>query len=467
MDRKELEKLLEPHGQTHLLRFWDQLSADQRQTLAGQIRAIDFARLTRLHRGEGASDDWAALAARATSPPAVRLDGTGYRYTAAEARAAGERALRAGRVGAILVAGGQGTRLGFDQPKGMFPIGPISGASLFQILFEKAIATARRYSTRIPLYLMTSPATHDETVAYLDQHDRFGFPAEDLHIFCQATMPAVDAATGQVLLAEPGKLALSPDGHGGMLTAFEASGGLADAKARGLGHLFYFQVDNPLVQFCDATFIGYHRLADSELSTQVVAKQTPTDRVGNVVMVDDRVRIIEYSDLPAEAAQRRAANGSLLLWAGSTAIHAITVALLDRMAGDHSKGGLPFHVARKAVPYVDDAGKLVEPKEPNAIKFERFIFDLLPEAKRAIVVEIDPAEGFAPVKNAPGSPSDSPEIVKRSIATLHRGWLAAAGAKVGEGVTVEISPLYALDAEEVARRVLPGQEFKVDTYLHL
>ncbi|HEX4132186.1 MAG TPA: UTP--glucose-1-phosphate uridylyltransferase [Pirellulales bacterium] len=462
-ERHELEAHLDPHGQTHLLRHWDRLSADERERLAAEIRAIDFVRLAKLHRGETAVDDWAGMAHRAQSPPSVRLDGTGYRYTAAEARAAGERALRAGRVGAILVAGGQGTRLGFDHPKGMFPIGPVSNATLFQILFEKAVATARRYQTRIPLYLMTSPATHDETVAFLDEHERFGMAAEDLHVFCQATMPAVEADTGRVLLAQHGRLALSPDGHGGMLAAFEASGGLEDAKRRGLGHLFYFQVDNPLVQFCDPTFIGYHRLADSELSTQVVAKQAPNERVGNVVLVDDRVRIIEYSDLPASAGERRAANGSLVLWAGNTAIHVFTVAFLDRVRGDDQQ--LPFHVARKAVPHVDEHGSAVEPKQPNAIKFERFIFDLLPAAKRSIVVEIDPAEGFAPVKNASGSPTDSPETVQRTIAALHRQWLLTAGAAVADGVTVEISPLYALDADDVANRILPGQEFNENTYL--
>ncbi|HEX3870382.1 MAG TPA: UDPGP type 1 family protein [Pirellulales bacterium] len=461
--KNELHKRLEAHGQTHLLQFWDKLKPTQRKELAEQIEQIDFSLLARLHHGEHTVDDFGAMASRAESPPAVRLDGTGMRFTAAEARAAGERALRAGRVGAVLVAGGQGTRLGFDHPKGMYPIGPVSEASLFQILFEKIVATARRYETRVPLYLMTSPATHDETVAYLEKNERFGLAEEDLHIFCQGTMPAVDADSGKVLLAEPGQIARSPDGHGGMLAALRLSGGLVDAEKRGLGHLFYFQVDNPLAQVCDPLFIGYHRLADSHLSTLVIAKKDPTEKVGNVVSVDGRVRIIEYSDLPATAAQRRATNGSLALWAGNTAIHVIQMQFLETMAGDESR--LPFHIARKAVPHIGAQGQSVEPNEPNAIKFERFIFDLLPAAERAIVVEVDPAEGFAPVKNAPGAPADSPEIVKRAIADLHRKWLVAAGAEIAEGVAVEISPLYALDAEEVARKVIPGQRFTKDTYL--
>jgi UDP-N-acetylglucosamine/UDP-N-acetylgalactosamine diphosphorylase len=461
--RQRLESILAPHGQMHLLTFWDKLSSDEQASLAEQIDHIDFGLLARLHHGDHTVDDWGALASRAESPPAVRLDGTGMRYTAAEARAAGERALRAGRVGAVLVAGGQGTRLGFDHPKGMYSIGPVSGASLFQILFEKIVATSRRYETRIPLYLMTSPATHDETVAYLAEKNRFGLPAEDLHIFCQGTMPAIDADTGKVLLAEPGQIARSPDGHGGLLAAMVQSGGLADAQKRGLGHLFYFQVDNPLAQVCDPAFIGYHRLTDSQLSTQVVAKQSPTERVGNVAMIDGRVRIIEYSDLPENAANRRTSHGGLALWAGNTAIHVFQMPFLESVAADQTQ--LPFHIARKAMPYIDEQGKQVEPTAPNAIKFERFIFDLLPSAKRAIVVEVDPAQGFAPVKNAPGAKTDSPETVKKSMAALYKDWLVDAGAEVAEGVTVEISPLFALDAEEVSRKILPGQQFNKDTYL--
>ncbi len=147
--------------------------------------------------------------------------GTGAAYQAARDR--GERALRDGKIGAVLVAGGQGTRLGFDHPKGLFPIGPLSQAPLFQILFEKLLAVRRRYGVSIPLYIMTSPATHDETVAALDEHAQFGLPAEDVIVFCQGTMPAVDDQTGKLLLEERGSLFLSPDGHGGMLRALRAA----------------------------------------------------------------------------------------------------------------------------------------------------------------------------------------------------------------------------------------------------
>jgi UDP-N-acetylglucosamine/UDP-N-acetylgalactosamine diphosphorylase len=344
----------------------------------------------------------------------------------------------------------------------MFQIGPVSGAPLFQILIEKLRAVRRRYGVRIPLYLMTSPATHDETREFLEANQRFGLLAEDLHLFCQGTMPAVDAASGKVLMAAQHQLFLSPDGHGGMLAALAKSGCLADIRRRGLEQLFYFQVDNPLVEVCDPVFIGYHLLSGSELSTQVVAKRRPEDRVGNVVQVDGQVRIIEYSDLPKDAAERCGTDGSLELWAGNIAVHVLEVDFIERLSDkDH---GLPFHRARKKVPYVDASGKLIEPEEPNAIKFEQFIFDLLPAAEQAIVVEVDEASVFGPVKNKSGDPRDTPETVKAQIVALHTKWLKEAGAAVAPGTAVEISPLFALDSDELAAKIPAGTRIDKPTY---
>lgn len=449
--KDELLALLAPHGQEHLLAFWDALSPAERDTLAAQLTGIDFSRLLTTLRASQTKEDWVALARRAEGPPAIRL--TADRR---EARRVGEEALRGDRVGVVLVAGGQGTRLGFDHPKGLYKIGPVSGDSLFNILLEKVLATSRRYSVPLPLYLMTSDATHEETLAYLEEHHRFGLPAGDVTVFCQGTMPAIDAATGRLLLAAKDCLALSPDGHGGMPAALRRSGALADIRRRKLDHLFYMQVDNPLVVVCDAEFIGHHLLAGSELSTQVVAKTAPRDRVGNVVSVDGQVRIIEYSDLPDDAAEQRLADGSLKLWAGNTAMHVFSVDLLDRASRPGSE--LPFHLARKKVSYLNDRGQLVEPAEANAVKFEQFIFDLLPAARNPIVVEVEEASYFAPVKNAPGSERDSPEKVQAQMIALHRRWLEQAGARLAPGVAIEINPLFALDATEVAENAQLPEE---------
>lgn len=457
---EQLMDQLHRHKQQHLLHFWNELSAAEKLALTQQIASIDFALVDRLYCGT-AKDDWAALARRAEPPEAFRLHGDN-RFSIEEAQKVGEAALRRGEVGAILVAGGQGTRMGFDKPKGMYPIGPVSHATLFQILFEKLRAVRNRYEVSVPLYLMTSDATHAATEEYLTEVRHFGLPADEVKLFCQGVMPAVDAATGRVLLSGKAEIALSPDGHGGMLAALDRSGNLADIHRRGIKYLFYFQVDNPLVEMCDPVFLGYHILARSEMSTLAVAKTEPLERVGNIVQIDGRTRIIEYSDLPDDAASQRNPDGSLRLWAGNTAIHFFDAAFLDRCRG--SEEALPFHVARKKVAFIDDDARRIEPAEPNAIKFERFIFDLLPAAERAIVVETDTARTFAPVKNAPGESRDSPDTCRTAMIALYRQWLEAAGAKVAPGTPVEISPLFALDQEDVKAKIKPGVTIDKPTY---
>jgi UDP-N-acetylglucosamine/UDP-N-acetylgalactosamine diphosphorylase len=463
--KEQLAQHLQRFGQDHLLRFWDELDEAGQLCLAEQIESIDFELVAELYRQAEAVHDWAALARRAEPPPAFRLDdGVGERrFTAAEATARGREAFAAGQVGVLLVAGGQGSRLGFEHPKGQYPIGPVSGASLLKIHFEKALATARRYGAQVPVYMMTSPATHDEQLAFLDQHDRFGLTEDDLVVFCQGTMPAVDAATGRLLLADKGQLFRSPDGHGGTVAALASSGALQHMLDRGIHQLFYLQVDNPIVPICDPALVGYHLLAESELTSLAVAKQGPHDRVGNFVSVDGRVQVIEYSDFPDDVAERRAADGSLVFWAGSIAVHVFDVDFLRRAL--ELKDALPFHVARKAVPYVDDAGSSVVPAGPNALKFERFIFDLLPHAARAIVVEGAEADVFAPLKNGPGADRDTAEYVQRFMIDQHRRWLTAAGVRVADGVPVEISPLWALDAQAVAERTDLPQTIDRPTYL--
>ncbi len=455
--------MLKPHGQEQLLRFWGELDDAGRQQLARQIEAVDFEQIAALYEQRSETHDWAALARRASPPHAVRIaDRIGK--NADEGRRRGAEALAAGKVGVLLVAGGQGSRLGFAHAKGLFPIGPVSGASLLQIHFEKTLVTARRHGASVPLYMMTSPVTHDEQVAFLQEHDRFGISAEDVVLFCQGTMPAVDAASGKLLLAERDSLFLSPDGHGGTVAALSASGALPDMRRRGIEHLFYLQVDNPLAPIGDTEFIGDHLIADSDFTSMACAKQTPHDRLGNFARIDGRLHVIEYSDLPDDVAERRDASGSLVFWAGSVAIHIFRVAFIERMLA--LKDALPFHIARKKVPHVNDVGERVEPKKPNALKFERFIFDLLPHANNPLVVEYAEQEVFAPVKNAPGARRDTPEYVQRFMVGQHRDWLRAAGTRVADGVAVEISPRWALDAEGVAARADRPRSIDKTTYLN-
>ncbi len=461
VDRAELAERLARYGQAHVLAFWDELDEAGRRRLGEQLAAIDFEQLAALYRHAGESQDWAALSRRAGPAAAART--AERQITAVEVKGRGTAALAGGKIGVLLVSGGQGSRLGFEHPKGMYPIGPVSGATLLEIHLQKALAAARRFGAEVPVYIMTSPATNDEQVAFLRDHEYFGLPRDDVYLFCQGTMPAVDAATGRLLLAAKDSLFLSPDGHGGTVAALAASGALADMRRRGIEHVFYLQVDNPLAPICEAELIGYHLLAKSELTSIAVAKQTPQDKLGNFATIDGRMQVIEYSDFPDDVAERRDAAGGLVFWAGSIAVHVFAVELFERALA--TAGGLPFHVARKKVPFVDAAGNRVEPPQPNALKFERFIFDLLPMAENALIVEYPEEEVFAPLKNAPGAERDTAEYVQRLMIAEHTKWLLAAGTRVKEGVAVEISPLWALDAEGVAARPDRPAEINQAKYL--
>ena len=427
---------------------------NRKPQLAASLAKIDFQQLSNLFKKSFSESSWADLAARATVPPAKTLADFAAGESYSKARAAGEELLRGGKVATVIVAGGQGSRLGFDHPKGMYPIGPLSDRTLFQIFFENIKARGAEFGATIPLYIMTSPPTHVETIEFLTANDWFGIPEKDVRVFCQGTMPAVDE-DGKLLLQTKGEIFQSPDGHGGTLKALEVSGCLEDMKSRGIEHLFYAQIDNPLVQICHPALLGYHALANSEMTTQVVRKVEPLQKVGNVVEVDGVVQIIEYSDLPEEHARLTNDDGSLKLWAGNIAVHIFSVDFLNRSLADADS--LPFHRAHKKVPFVDANGEMVKPESPNAFKFEKFIFDLLPLAKNAIVCEVDPAEGFCAVKNAPPAPSETPQHVKDAIVSLHKSWLESAGAKVADGVKVEISPMLPPIAKPSQRRLNPEQ----------
>lgn len=461
--RDELLARLRPFGQEHLLAFWDVLDQPSRQRLGDQIGRVDFAAIQQFVAGSDGAPDWHELARRAHPPRAIRLHGNNEFSRAAAVRR-GTEILRAGQVGMILVAGGQGTRLGFPHPKGLFPLGPVSQRTLFQILADRLKAVAQRHGVTIPLYVMTSPATHDETVAYFESQGHLGLQAEDVGFFCQGMLPAVDRQTGAVLLESHDGLATSPDGHGGMLGALANCGCLADIQHRGLKVIFYGQVDNPLLQICDPALLGYHLLADSEMTTQVVQKRDAFERVGNVVEIDGKTQIIEYSDLPEDAAQRTNPDGSLFFWAGNLAVHVFATSFLARTS--QAADALPIHRAFKKVPCLDAEGNLVEPTAPNAIKFERFIFDLLPQARNALVVEATPDEAFAPVKNAPGEATDTAATAQRAMIEHDRKLLQAAGVQCDPNVAVEVNPLWALDVQEAARKIAGARHITQPAYFH-
>ena len=397
---------LKRHKQEHVLAGWDALAVDVRRALVEQLAGVDFEELEALYARR--SEPHTALPERSAVRP---LPVVSPAELTAEDADAGEAELRAGRVAALVVAGGQGSRLGFAAPKGMFPIGP-NGESLFQIHAEKVLALQRRYDSDVPLLVMTSPATHVETVRFFESNHHFGLPADDVHFFQQGTMPALSLDEGKLLMEVPGKLFTSPNGHGGTLTALADTGLLGDLKMRGIRSVFYFQVDNPLVNIGDSAFIGRHIRLRSESSSKVVYKECPEEKVGLLAEVAGRCSIIEYSDLPMAWAEERTAAGELVFRAGNPAIHLFDVNFLARItSGEHRLG---FHIARKKVAHFDAAtGTAIEPTTENALKFELFIFDALPLAERTLAVSTERRDEFAPLKNATGQ--DSPERVRAAM----------------------------------------------------
>jgi UDP-N-acetylglucosamine/UDP-N-acetylgalactosamine diphosphorylase len=457
----DLMERLRRFRQEHLLLFWDSLDVCRRSMLVDQLARIDLEQIDRLY---------AMRDQPSTIPPADRLAPVSME-SAADVDAAtiqlGHEAIARGELAVLLVAGGQGTRLGFEKPKGMFPIGPVSNKALFQIHAEKVYALGRRYGRPVPFLVMTSPATHLDTTTFFEEHRYFGLNREDVYFFEQGTMPAVDIETGRLLLQEPGILFSSPNGHGGTLTAVSESGLLDEIARRGVRRLFYFQVDNPLVKVGDPAFLGRHIALRSEVSSKAIEKAHAKERMGVLARIEGRCGIVEYSDLPEELATATDAEGQLLFRAGSPAIHLFDIDFLRRVTQGVSR--LPFHIARKKVPHVSPSGETINPTVENALKFEMFIFDALPMADRWLVMESPRAEEFAPVKNADGA--DSPATARHAISNLAGAWLERVGAKVArdaEGnvaAALEISPRFALDADELKARVWPGRSVNSATYL--
>jgi len=441
-------------GQPQLLAFWEQLDAAGRDRLETQLRGLDWKQIADCQRLAASRRSAAAVAPpldlrAAETPPCHPLD-SGERAVIE----AGREALAAGSVGVILMAGGQGTRLGFDGPKGTFPVGPVSGATLFELLLGPLKAVERRYGRRVPLAILTSAATDAATREFLNQHEFCGLDPEQVLLFQQGTLPAVDAPTGRLLLDAPDHVAVAPDGHGGMLAALAGSGGLSWFARQGVETIVSFQVDNPLARPLDPEFIGRHRLTDASFSTQVILKTDPAERVGVVVEQEGVTRVVEYSDLPDDLAAERLADGRLRFHAGSIAIHAFHRAFLERAAADADS--LPLHLAHKKVPFLDAEGRLIEPASPNAFKFERFIFDLMPLAERVTVAEVAVAEGFAPLKNPSGAASDSPETVHQAMVAYARRHLTAAGITVADRVDVELDTGSILDDDDLRQLATSG-----------
>ncbi len=450
----ELRDRLKKNGQQHLLKFWEELVPANQAALLDDIGQIDFDQCIPLIapyvKNRPAFEPPENIGPAPTWPAAPPPDQSGEYKSAIQV---GETAIRAGRVAAFTVAGGQGTRLGYDGPKGGFAISPIRNACLFQIFAESLLGTERRFGHRPRWYIMTSPINHAATIEIFEKHAYFGLREDDLMFFSQGQMPAF-LPDGRIALEQKHRVALSPDGHGGSLRALSNSGALRDMRERSIDAISYFQVDNPLVRTIDPLFIGLHLQTGSEMSSKAVAKADDLERVGNFCVADGKLCVIEYSDLPENLARARRGDGSRMFDAGSIAIHLLDRKFVERLTASGSDLQLPWHRADKKVEIVDiETGQLVSPKSPNVVKLETFVFDAIPLARNPLVLMTRREEEFSPVKNAEGV--DSPATARRDMIRRAARWLEAAGTAIprrGDGepdCVIEISPALALDARDL------------------
>jgi len=467
---EKIKKLLKRHEQNHLLAFWKLLSETQRQNLLTQIEQLDFTKI----------DDWVANFVKkspsaktgAYLAPAVSYSpkptDAEQQRKYCQAIELGKKLIGESKVAALVVAGGQGTRLGFDGPKGDFPISPVKNKTLFQIFAESITAVSKKYQAVCPWYIMTSTLNHAETLEIFRSNDYYGLRESNVFIFQQGTLPSF-SFDGKILLAEKDRISCSPDGHGGSLKALYQSGALADMKRRGVEFISYYQVDNPLINIFDPLFIGLHVLDEAEMSSKAVVKTNPHEKVGVFCLVDGRVTVIEYSDLPDELAEKRNADGSLTFQLGSIAIHLINRSFVEKISAKAFP--LPLHRAVKKIPYINQQGNLVEPTEPNGIKLETFVFDALPLSSKSIILQTIRSEEFAPTKNATGV--DSVETTRQMIVSHAADWLESAGVSIprkSDGsldCLLEIAPSFALEKGDIKAKLNQIPKIKPRDKLYL
>ena len=451
-DEQVLRRRAADAGQDHVFRFWGDLPEEGRRRLLAQLAEVDFEELAELIDLHVTHRRPPELPPDLEPAPFIPLPTTHAERSRRDAmRQKGEELLAASKVAPMVVAGGQGTRLGYEGPKGAFPIGPVSGRTLFDVFAEAIHAARRSYSVSIPWYIMTSRANDLATRDLFEAHNFFDLPRPDVKFFMQGMIPAVDLQ-GKLIMSARDQLTWSPDGHGGSIRALARTGTLADMASRGIEHISYFQVDNPLVPPLDPVFIGHHADAASDMSSKMARKREPKEKLGAFCLSGGRLHVIEYSDLPDKLAEARNPDGRLRFEAGSIAIHILSRAFVERL-GAGRRFALPFHRAEKKIPHLDERGNLVSPTRPNGIKFETFVFDALPMAANPIVLEIDRTVEFSPVKNAVGL--DSPATAQRDMIRLAAQWLEEAGVEVPrqpDGTPtykVEVSPLAARNVEEL------------------
>ncbi|KAM6902353.1 UDP-N-acetylhexosamine pyrophosphorylase-like protein 1 [Xenentodon cancila] len=433
---EQVKQGLERAGQAHVLHFWPELSEEERDAFLQELAQLDL---------EGLRDHCEG-AARAAASPASSLDGhmepvppesigsarKSGRSTFSQWEDEGLLQISKSRVGVLLLAGGQGTRLGVQYPKGMYNVGLPSGKTLYQIQAERIhkiqeLAGRKHDCTcAVPWYIMTSEFTLAPTEKFFKENNYFGLEPSNIIMFEQRMIPAV-TFDGKVILQGKGKIAMAPDGNGGLYQALMDNKVLEDMTKRAVEYLHVYCVDNILVKMADPAFIGFCVTKGADCGAKVVQKTHPAEPVGVVCRVQGVPQVVEYSEIQPETAELQGPGGELVYSAGNICIHFFTRTFLQEVA-DKFVSQLKQHVAIKKVPFVDACGNQVKPVNPNGIKMEKFVFDVFPFSRNFVVFEAVREEEFSPLKNADGAATDSPTTARNSLLAQHWRWVSSAGA---------------------------------------
>ncbi|NOG44306.1 MAG: UDPGP type 1 family protein [Calditrichaeota bacterium] len=455
-------KLLKKNGQEHILQFWDEYSDLQKREIIKQIDSIDFPLLEKL---VNLTSDKSQQDIEMQLDEAETVSLEERKLNDDDMQKSGEQILRSGKVGAFLVAGGQGSRLGFEGPKGAYPITPVKKKTLFQLHAEKILAMSGEYGVTIPWYIMTSTGNHSDTISFFKENNFFGLAENDVMFFSQDMLPAVDK-NGKLMLEAKDRIFMSPNGHGGSLKALWDSGAYLDLVKRNIEYLFYFQVDNVLVNICDPVFLGYHKKYNAEMSSKVVRKAFPEEKMGIICKANGKTGVVEYSDLSDKDMYAETESGELKYWAGSIAIHFINTSFIEK---ENKRGfQLPYHVAQKNIPFIDSNGQLKKSDEKNGYKFETFVFDALAHCENTITLEVKREDEFSALKNKEGI--DSEETAIRDMKNLYLSWMKNIGIEIPENfnitdIQIEISPLFAFSEQILKEKKEQIPPFSKKMYL--
>lgn len=387
---EEALKKLKPAGQEHLLKYYGELGDGEKECLLAQIEALDLSLLDLIQDGvkEVPKGRLAPLGA-------VTLEEIAAKKEIYEAK--GIEAIQAGKVGAVLLAGGQGTRLGLDKPKGMLNVGIHKELYLFEQLIDNLMQVVRKTGAWIPLFIMTSEKNNEDTTAFFKANKYFGYNKDYVYFFVQEMAPSVSYG-GKIYLEGKGKVSSSPNGNGGWFSSMARAGLLETIEELGVEWLNVFAVDNVLQKIADPVFVGATLDAGCVCGAKVVAKAEPNERVGVLCLEDGKPSIVEYYEMTDEMIHSRDEKGLLLYNYGVILNYLFEVKTLTRIMNEY----MPTHVVEKKIPYLNENASLVKPEEPNGYKFETLVLDMIHMMDNCLSFEVEREKEFAPIKNRTG-----------------------------------------------------------------